>query len=78
MVILGSLPIRTLLVNPLSGMGMRESLKSREACRSQFIPIKPCDHTNQMNGSSNPKMLQMRFCKAKISGAAHAKGTDPL
>ncbi len=39
-------------------------LESREACGSQFLPIEPCYHTHQVNGSGNAKMLQVRFSQA--------------
>src|SRR5438270_6957196 len=53
-------------------------LVSRDACGSQFIPIKPCYCTHQINRSGNPKMLQVRFGKADIAGAAQAKGAHSL
>src|SRR5260370_10246071 len=55
-----------------------EPLESRDACGSEFIPIEPGHHTHHINRSGNPKMLQVRFGKADITGAAHAKGTHPL
>jgi hypothetical protein len=55
-----------------------KSLESRDACGSQFIPIQPCYRTHHIDRRGNAKMLQMRFGKANITGAAHAKGTHPL
>ena len=54
-----------------------EPLESRDACGSELIPIEPGHHTYHINRSGNPKMLQVRFGKADITGAAHAKGTHP-
>src|SRR5437764_12286809 len=53
-------------------------LESRDACGGEFIPIKPCHRTHQINRRGNPKMVQVRFGKADIAGAAHAKGTHSL
>src|SRR5260370_29101309 len=55
-----------------------EPLESRDACGSEFIPIEPGHHTHHINRSGNPKMLQVRFGKAAITGAAHAKGRRRL
>src|SRR6266487_4919878 len=59
---------------PLSGMV--KPLESRDACGSEFIPIEPCHHTHHINRSGNTKVLQMRFGKTDITGAAHTKGTN--
>jgi hypothetical protein len=61
---------------PLSCQG--KPLESRDACGSQFIPIKPGHRTHQIHRSGNPKMLQVRFGKADRAGAAHAKGAHSL
>src|SRR6266516_2892564 len=61
---------------PLSGMV--KPLESRDACGSEFIPIEPCHHTHHINRSGNTKVLQMRFGKTDITGAAHTKGTNSL
>jgi hypothetical protein len=53
-------------------------LESRDAGGSQFISIEPCYGTHHIDRSGNTKMLQMRFGKANITGAAHAKGTHTL
>src|SRR5262249_34916563 len=55
-----------------------KSLEGRDACGSQLIPIKPCHRAHQITRRGNAKMLQMRFGKADIAGAAHAKGTHSL
>src|SRR6266567_8202914 len=57
---------------------MVKPLESRDACGSEFIPIEPCHHTHHINRSGNTKVLQMRFGKTDITGAAHTKGTNSL
>jgi len=54
-----SLPKMTLLVNSLSRMV--KPLKGRETGGSQFIPIEPGYDADDIDGSSNPNLLQMRL-----------------
>ena len=54
---------------------MVQPLESGDACGSAFISIEPSHRTHDIDRGGNTKMLQMRFSKTDITGAAHAKGT---
>src|SRR3989442_14132708 len=44
-----------------------KSLEGRNPCRSQFIAIKPCHHTDHIEGSSRAKVLEARFGQTNIA-----------
>src|SRR5437660_1738088 len=54
---------------------MVQPLESGDACGSAFISIEPSHRTHDIDRGGNTKMLQMRFSKTDITGAAHPKGT---
>jgi len=45
---------------------MIQPLGSRDVCRSEFIPIEPCDRTHHIDRCGNPEMMQVRFGQADI------------
>jgi hypothetical protein len=57
---------------------MVQPLESGDACGSAFISIEPSHRTHYIDRGGNAKMLQMRFSKTDITGAAHTKGTHSL
>src|SRR6266702_1030361 len=57
---------------------MTQPLESRNVCRSEFVPIEPCYYAYHIDRRGNAEMLQVRFGKADITGAAPAKGPHAL
>jgi len=73
---LGSPAHLTLLVNSLSRMV--KPLKGRETGGSQFIPIEPGYDADDIDGSSDPNLLQMRLVQANVARATQAEGSHAL
>src|SRR5205809_6853057 len=66
----------TLLANSLRRVV--KPFKSGNPGRSGQIAIKPSNEANEIDGSSNAKMLQVRFRQPQIPRTAQVKGAHPL